>query len=182
MCFQGRPGEPGLDVSFSNLDLNIIHRQKKGLISYNKPALWAFHASVYRVSQVWWEIKVTEGNEEKRLVPTTERRVELFSVKRFFLVVVTCSASPVYAWWAQSSDSPRHKDGLNGPVLLHWYCLKCVSAFIRHLNVQGDRGSVGKRGLKGQKGEQGPPGLDQPCPVVCHAHILHFDINDQTNS
>lgn len=34
--------------------------------------------------------------------------------------------------------------------------------------MQGERGSMGKKGLKGQKGEQGPPGLDQPCPVVCH--------------
>lgn len=55
--------------------------KKRVFISNDKPALWAFHASVYRVSQVWWEIKVTEGNEEKRLVRTTERHVELFSVK-----------------------------------------------------------------------------------------------------
>lgn len=38
--------------------------------------------------------------------------------------------------------------------------------------VQGDRGAVGKRGLKGHKGEQGPPGLDQPCPVVCSLHSV----------
>lgn len=37
--------------------------------------------------------------------------------------------------------------------------------------MQGERGSIGKKGLKGQKGEQGPPGLDQPCPVVCHKTV-----------
>lgn len=31
---------------------------------------------------------------------------------------------------------------------------------------------MGKKGLKGQKGEQGPPGLDQPCPVVCQVVIF----------
>lgn len=50
-------------------------------------------------------------------------------------------------------------------------CDKCMNLFncCPH-HSQGDRGTVGKRGLKGQKGEQGPPGLDQPCPVVCLPH------------
>lgn len=39
---------------------------------------------------------------------------------------------------------------------------------ILNVSMQGERGSIGKKGLKGQKGEQGPPGLDQPCPVVCN--------------
>jgi len=38
--------------------------------------------------------------------------------------------------------------------------------------MQGERGSIGKKGLKGLKGEQGPPGLDQPCPVVCNETML----------
>ncbi len=42
---------------------------------------------------------------------------------------------------------------------------------------QGDRGPVGKRGLKGMKGEQGPPGLDQPCPVVCVIATFHMFIH-----
>lgn len=46
---------------------------------------------------------------------------------------------------------------------------KSIYLFILpYLSMQGERGSIGKKGLKGQKGEQGPPGLDQPCPVVCH--------------
>lgn len=69
-----------------NLDLHIFNKSIFILLNFNRftviiPAVWAVHASMSRVSQVWWERKVTEGKEEKRLVQIAERNISLFSVK-----------------------------------------------------------------------------------------------------
>lgn len=60
-------------------------------------------------------------------------------------------------------------DGLS--FLCRFQAVSAVRFIVCVFVSQGDRGSVGKRGLKGHKGEQGPPGLDQPCPVVCRLRI-----------
>lgn len=73
MCFQGRPGEQGLDVSFC---LGIFHLAIIFIGVYleaadsDKPTVWAVHVSMSRVSQDWWARKVTEGKEERRLAQT----------------------------------------------------------------------------------------------------------------
>lgn len=90
---------------------------------------------------------MTEGTEETRLVENADRIFFSTSLNHFqhFLF----------------------NNDLMAVILRDEFMNVCVSVGCS-LRVQGDRGAVGKRGLKGQKGEQGPPGLDQPCPVVCH--------------
>lgn len=85
-------------------------------------------------------------------------------------------------WWARKVTEGKEERRLaqthwkkhsSSALLYIWHSYLCLCVCC-HRHVQGDRGGVGKRGLKGQKGEQGPPGLDQPCPVVCHVYT-HAD-------